>query len=98
MNKEQFDRYLSHRLQGIDPITGEYQPSAEEIAEWKKRKEKRESRVFWVLGVPVGFVVAMVIGLNSNLGNTGFFCAWAVCSVVSGAVLNSIFDSNKSSE
>jgi hypothetical protein len=86
---------FTRATQGFDPLTGEEVPSAADIAKLKERKSKQELRVFLALAVPVGFVIAMCIGLSSNLGNAGFFCCWAVCTLVSGAVLNAMLQSKK---
>lgn len=88
-------RLFALTSQGIDPITGEYRPSPKEIAKYKERKDAHELRVFLIFGVPIGFVLAMFIGISSNLGNAGFFCCWAVCSFVAGAVLNSVMEKKK---
>jgi hypothetical protein len=87
--------FFTRISQGFDPITGEEVPSQDEVAAQKERKSKHELRVFLVLGVPVGFVIAVIIGLSSNLGNIGFFCRWVVCSLVSGAVLNTMLEPKK---
>jgi hypothetical protein len=97
-DEKDFERFLAHQLQGVDPVTGEIRPSAKEIAKYKERKATHEFRVFLALGVPVGFVVAMAIGLSTNLGNSGFFCCWAVCSFVAGAVINSMVGMKKPPE
>lgn len=84
--------------QGISPITGKRRPSSIEMAKEKERESKHKLRVFLVFGVPVGLVLAFVISLSSNLDNTGFFCCWAVCTLVSGAVFSSIIPAKKNDE
>jgi hypothetical protein len=95
MTKEEFDRLT---FQGIDPVTGERVKSAAEIATQKERQSKHEFRVFLVFGVPVGLVLAFVIALPANMGNTGFFCTWAVCTMISGAIFSSIMGAKKPDE
>jgi hypothetical protein len=95
MTKEEFDLLTS---QGISPITGERLQSAAEIAKQKEQQSKHEFRVFLFLGVPVGLVLAFVIALPTNMGNTGFFCTWAVCTMISGAILSSIIGARKPNE
>jgi hypothetical protein len=95
MTREEFDLLT---FQGISPITGERMQSDAEIAKQKERQSKHEFRVFWVFGVPVGLVLAFVIALPANMGNTGFFCCWAVCTLISGAIFTSIIGAKKPDE
>jgi hypothetical protein len=95
MTREQFDNLT---FQDFDPVTLEKIPSAAEIAKQKERKSKHEFRVFLVIGIPAGFVLALFVALSTNMGDKGFFCAWAVFALIIGALFSSMSNSKKSPE
>jgi hypothetical protein len=97
LSDEEAGRFMGLQSQGIDPVTLDRRPSSAESAEQNERKSNHEFRVFLVFGIPVGLVLALVIAFSMNLGNTGFFCAWAVCTIVSGAFLSSLLSGKKAS-
>ena len=54
------------------------------------RREKHESRVFWVIGVPVGLIAAFFLTFATDMGTPAFFIAWAVFALIIGGFFSSM--------
>jgi hypothetical protein len=63
-----------------------------------KRQEEHEFRVFWILGVPIGLVLAFFVALATNMGTAGFFFAWLIFAVVVGGFISSLGNDKNASE
>jgi len=86
MTREEFTRHTFQQFVDKTP---------EEIAEQKDKRTSRQIRVFLVLGVPGGLVVAFVIAMAQNLGDSGFFCCWAIFAVLIGFFADSYIEAKQ---